>query len=1152
MSHKRLAARITLIAYVFAFVLPEFATARLTAAAQDTPTAAQVARALGIAPAPTPKADSLDAPDQPSLAGQPAVLDGRSPLSAAVMTALSGRGALYSEVGLLADWDGREDLAADRSQKVDERTATSPADIGAVVTRVAVSEHTVANGFNENVYYHGDSVGNLTIGVDTDPGPSSSAAPTIDTRTVINLPTAMNAFGSLSSDSRVVITGVCISPVVDLSSWANVNPAFAPFAGQIGEAVIVTYNDFGGGLRLSSNNIVVKSGVLAFPIADGVSPAQSLPAIQSVAGFPVTVGGAFGVAFSAFANLAGCAVDDDGNLYFQQVDLQQFGGANIVKVTDIGSDQDRSPAVSGILTLTTLNPTNGVWGIASGPVSQSNRFTNFAGTSSTWGNITALAAGANNTLYAAVAQSHVDGQPWTGFFGNSAALGPTPSMVISFADVVGVHTPSAALSVPDGFADAAGPGAATPGVNNFRAFALGSGPDPRGTNIPVFGTPSDTLKTDFQIDYTIYSGLAVNEAREVFVISGGTPAAVGLDPSPSFGEIQVYTDSSPADRRADYVDLRGNTFPNPPLSGGNVGDGDSDRFDHIFNMAPRDGVSMTPAGLAGLATGFLRYTNRLAPNPISAGLTLGVANRTQGDDESTGPIFFDSLDPGHQVAGGDDQNTPFRGDDSDGGGFPTLPGALNGGFEYSFGSNVGGICTAPWNAFYLNSNGNISFSATDTSWPSGGAATDQMLTGAPKIAPAWRDWNPNTRAGDVATFPVQALGFAGVNRFKVRWINVQRFAATGTPSRNSFSVTLFDDGTGVDENSNQALNPANPIGNNAVPFDLQEGPADLRWVAGPASIVGQPSRADGSGAFTFDYGWMDSSADLLANGRVVTGYSAGALAAGSIVEVNLSELGRTALIGTGAGFQTAIFEVFADNDFDLRPEGNDAAAATPAGQPNVNRGILDFFGRACAAPALRLTVAITGSGGVTGPNIACPGDCEEFLPSGTVAVLTATPAAGFSFSNWVGCDAPSGATCSMTMNAFKLVTAQFTQAPPPPQPLQGTLNQSAYSTGQNLQLTVTMDPAIAGPGPVDAYIVFDLPGGAGSYSLLLPLGANTLVPGQVPIATGFTPFAFSGVVLNVSMVGIPTGAYQLRTFLTQSGTLNVIGSVDVTPFTFTP
>ena len=122
-----------------------------------------------------------------------------------------------------------------------------------------------------------------------------------------------------------------------------------------------------------------------------------------------------------------------------------------------------------------------------------------------------------------------------------------------------------------------------------------------------------------------------------------------------------------------------------------------------------DQLTLTPAGLAGLARGFLRYTNRLAPNPMGPGVTLGVTQ--QQCREMTihdGAIVFENLDPGHQVAGGDDQNTPFRGDDNDGAGTPPLVGALEGGFEFVFGGPVG-TANCVWNGFFLNSNGNITF-----------------------------------------------------------------------------------------------------------------------------------------------------------------------------------------------------------------------------------------------------------------------------------------------------------------------------------------------------------------------------------------------------------------------------------------------------------
>ncbi|HLF85089.1 MAG TPA: hypothetical protein VI837_13020, partial [Blastocatellia bacterium] len=77
--------------------------------------------------------------------GQPVVLNSRSALSAALITTIGGRDNQFSEVTLIADWDGREDCAADREQKVDDFSEVEP-EIDGSLTRTAISEHTVANG----------------------------------------------------------------------------------------------------------------------------------------------------------------------------------------------------------------------------------------------------------------------------------------------------------------------------------------------------------------------------------------------------------------------------------------------------------------------------------------------------------------------------------------------------------------------------------------------------------------------------------------------------------------------------------------------------------------------------------------------------------------------------------------------------------------------------------------------------------------------------------------------------------------------------------------------------------------------------------------------------------------------------------------------
>jgi hypothetical protein len=942
-------------------------------------------RANGLPP-------GTSAPNQPSSGGLPTNLSGMSASSALIMTLLNGSTNFnYRDVMLMADADGSEDLTADHSLKADDQS-NSGMPSGWMLTRSAMSEHTFATGFTSTVYYYGDSVGNVYVGVDT------IGNGIVTTYTVLNLPTLLNAFGSLNSDSQIVITGLGVNPVADLSSFSNVNGAYSYFNDKIGEILYVAFWDTSGGLRLISNNQTVRSGILAFPIADDVSPVRATPGIQSDTDFPITVGGAFGVAYSVFSNLAGLAVDDDGSVYFQQVDLVNFTGANIVKITSVdqpgqNGNQDRSMATSGILTISTLNPLNGVYGTASGPSNQVNRFTNYSGTTRAFGNIVALAAGPNNILYAAMARSFVstdssDVQKTEGFFANPVELGPTPSMVVSFADTSGASDTCSApfadvtgpLPVGDGIADVAQSGLIyQAGVNNFRAFALGNGPDVRGTLVGA--TVSNTLKLDMQVDYTIYSGLAVDEESKLYVISGGTPVGVGLDPSPQRGEILVFPDKQPLDRRADYIDLRGDTLPNPPLSGGNVGDGDSDRYDHIFYQAPLEQTSLTPAGLSSLARGFLVYLNRTRTNTeLFPNLPNG---RPQLNDETSGPLYFDNFDPGHQIAGGDDQNAPFKGDDDDGAGAPALVGPLLGGYEFIYRQYVtqtGTLAATAWNAFYWNANGSVTFGGGDS------ASTPRVadfLGGLPRIAGAWANLNPGSKTPytDTATFtntfPVQALGFAGINHFVVRWINVPVAGSEDCNSSNSFTISLYDDGTGLDENANQPLNPANPIGNNAVPFDLREGPTDLWYVRTGISdtLTGFSPRPDKSGNICLTYGQMDMLGSPISGTNVLVGVTPGNLPITTSTGINLSEVARAnerpfpSPLGVplGPGLPNTLFtpstafELFGQDSapilsrvtglgpspitptLDLRQEGNDTVLSTPLNQPDLNRGQVCFY-----------------------------------------------------------------------------------------------------------------------------------------------------------------------------------------------------------------
>ncbi|MGA2538196.1 MAG: hypothetical protein ABSF53_19460 [Terracidiphilus sp.] len=879
---------------------------------------ARIVKAAAAKHSVAPPAPNQTAPGSSNFEGS---MMANAPLSAAIATTTAGN---LNQVLTMGDWDGKESLTANHEGVVTDFT-TPPQ--GFTLTRTAISEHTIANGFNEDIFYYGDSFGNVYVNAATN---LQSVPPHNSNVTVINLPTVLNAFGSLFSNDQIVVTGLCVNPVADLTSFANVNGSFSSFGSQTGEMLYVTFWDTGGGLN-TSGGVAIHSGLLAFPIADMTSGATAPPGILSESGFPVQVGGAFGVFFSTFANVAGCAADDDGNVYFQQVDLVGFTGGNIVKAAPTGTDVDRSLATDGFTTTSNLNPTGGSYGTASGPVfpppggSQINTFTNYSGTSTTFGNIVALASGPGDALYAAVARSlnpkdSASTRATEGLFENPSSLGPTPSMIVSFSDYM---TPgSDKLPVYTGFATSASTASIKPGVNNFRAFVLGTGPTPKSDSA-VFGTSSNTLKLDMQIDDTIYSGLAVDEARQVYVISGGTPAGVGLNPSPSLGEIMIFPDNAPADRRADYVDLRKDgTLPNPPSSGANAGDGKSDRYDHIFVQAPRDS-GLTPIGLSGLSRGFLLYLNRTAANPLT-----NVPNgMTQDEGSYSGPINFNDFDPSHQVAGGDLVI----------GGYGYLD------YEYLFGADEGGSCTSPWTQFYLNASGSITFGAGDTT---ASPTTPAFLEGLPRIAGAWNDLDTSNRilvtppdAEPTADrFPVQALGFAGINNFKVRWIGVPDEAAeaVGNEDSDTFSIYMFDDGNGLYQTDTAGTGV--------------KGPTDERFIKSGSVLTGYPPRPQGSAKFDIEYG---------ANGILgdspypsIVGYTIGDQP--SVPNgVDIGGVGSKTdycpeCTTIGNGTQGQIFQHFGTGFFDLRFEGSAVKLTTPSNQKDPNNDFLDFAGASCS------------------------------------------------------------------------------------------------------------------------------------------------------------------------------------------------------------
>ncbi len=79
---------------------------------------------------------------------------------------------------------------------------------------------------------------------------------------------------------------------------------------------------------------------------------------------------------------------------------------------------------------------------------------------------------------------------------------------------------------------------------------------------------------------------------------------------------------------------------------------------------------------------------------------------------------------------------------------------------------------------------------------------------------------------------------------------------------------------------------------------------------------------------------------------------------------------------------------------------------------------------------LTVSVSGNGTGNVTGPGIACPGDCAQgYVDDGTVT-LSAIAVAGSSFAGWSGACSGAAPLCTLTMSGAKSVTATFTADPP--------------------------------------------------------------------------------------------------------------------------
>jgi uncharacterized repeat protein (TIGR02543 family) len=189
-----------------------------------------------------------------------------------------------------------------------------------------------------------------------------------------------------------------------------------------------------------------------------------------------------------------------------------------------------------------------------------------------------------------------------------------------------------------------------------------------------------------------------------------------------------------------------------------------------------------------------------------------------------------------------------------------------------------------------------------------------------------------------------------------------------------------------------------------------------------------------------------------------------------------------ALRGTQTQNQTetaAPYSLFGDNGAGKYTSwtpavGSYSLTATPytAGSGNGTAGtplVISFSVSNQTAPAsYALTANTVGSGTVTkNPD-------QTSYPNGTNVTLTATPAAGFTFTGWSGSATGTTNPLAVAMTANKTITATFTAVPPPTYTLTTATvgtgavtknpNTATYASGSSVTLTATAGAGFAFTG----------------------------------------------------------------------------------------
>ncbi len=304
-------------------------------------------------------------------------------------------------------------------------------------------------------------------------------------------------------------------------------------------------------------------------------------------------------------------------------------------------------------------------------------------------------------------------------------------------------------------------------------------------------------------------------------------------------------------------------------------------------------------------------------------------------------------------------------------------------------------------------------------------------------------WNPDLNNG------VNAIGVSGSNVYLVGW-----FRTVGGIARN-YSAAVGTNGALL------GLWPIQPMllsvtksgsGSGTVassPAGIACGTTCSTMFAPGTSVTLTASPAAGS-SFT---GWSGSGCSGTSTCTVVMSAARAVSAEFAVVPPAFFNL-AVSKSGTGAGTVSSS-PAGINCGSDCSETLQDGTSVTLTATPATGSSFTGWSGSGCsgtstctvvmsAARAVNAAFAVvppaffnlavsksgTGAGTVTSllAGINCGSDCSEMLQDGTSVTLTASPAAGSSFTGWSGsCSGIS--TCTVTMNAARTVTAEFTMPP---------------------------------------------------------------------------------------------------------------------------